>query len=74
MKVYVCSLEAAARNGLIGCDCGHPSNNHFSFGDRPCAHCDCKAYTEIGWRGGSIIELSAEALKDAALKEALKKK
>ena len=57
MKVYVCDLEVAVRNGLIGCACGHPRNNHFSHGKSPCAHCKCESYDEVGWRGGVIIDL-----------------
>jgi hypothetical protein len=37
--------------GIVRCTCGHPINNHFDFSSngfkRPCAHCTCKAYTQI---------------------------
>lgn len=33
--------------GLITCKCGHPDNNHFEWGTRPCAHCKCSKYRQV---------------------------
>jgi len=40
--------------GLLTCSCGHPENNHFDFNGHPCAHCDCKSYSERGRRGTTL--------------------
>ena len=36
---------------LIICECGHRHNNHFEWGKRSCAHCDCKQYQPKARRG-----------------------
>lgn len=51
------SRQRAIELGLLICDCGHRSNNHFQHGKRPCAHCICKVYCERGITGVKIIEL-----------------
>lgn len=32
--------------GIVWCSCGHRPNNHFQWGKKSCAHCDCKKYTQ----------------------------
>ncbi|MHA2280191.1 MAG: hypothetical protein ACXAC5_04885 [Promethearchaeota archaeon] len=43
--------EEALSLGLLVCKCGHPPNNHFSFDNKPCAHCKCVEYKEIARKG-----------------------
>lgn len=45
-KSATITLEQARRKGMAHCECGHPHNNHFSHGTRPCAHCECKELRE----------------------------
>lgn len=36
--------------GLVLCnnaDCGHPPNNHFDHGKKPCGQCGCKAFNRV---------------------------
>lgn len=47
--------ERALEFGLLTCKCGHPSNNHFEWGARPCAHCACTLFTERGKPGVDIV-------------------
>ena len=49
--VLVLSIKEAIEFGLILCSCGHPPNNHFEHGTRPCAHCSCKEYEMTARRG-----------------------
>ena len=47
MKKYLIEVTEGEleKHGLIKCQCGHASNNHFINDDnKPCAHCDCKGY------------------------------
>ena len=45
----------ANKLGLLICKCGWPENNHFDFGNRPCAHSTaCRGYEEIARRGRLI--------------------
>lgn len=49
--------EQAMALGLLTCTCGHPENNHFEGSNRPCAHCDCKKYTEVARKSaGKLIK------------------
>ena len=54
ITIQMTRAQALAIN-IIHCECGHPPNNHFGHGDRPCAHCDC---TELRERVsvGKIVE------------------
>lgn len=36
--------------------CGHPPNNHFDHGDKPCAHCNCTSYREGLRQGLTLVE------------------
>lgn len=56
-KVVVLRMTrlSALRAGLLFCTCGHPENNHFSFNNNPCAHCDCRSYTEHARRDMELI-------------------
>lgn len=37
----------AEKLGIVRCKCGHPPNNHFDHGKRPCAFCrDCCQYDQ----------------------------
>jgi len=38
--------KQAVQWGVIHCECGHPPNNHFTHGDRSCAHCECAELRE----------------------------
>ncbi len=53
------------RCGLIRCECGHLSNNHFKFeeDDNPCAHCDCKGY-KPKILIGKLYKTKGEVIKD----------
>ncbi len=46
--------KIALELGLLTCTCGHPENNHFDWKLEPCAHCECKEYTEIP-RAGKLV-------------------
>ncbi len=37
----------AEQLGVVRCQCGHPSNNHFDFETKPCAHCKCQGYRQV---------------------------
>lgn len=53
------SRQRALELGLITCECGHPSNNHFDYKGL-CARCgssNCPKYRERGIHGVEIIEL-----------------
>jgi hypothetical protein len=50
------SIEDALKYGLILCSCGHPPNNHFDHGTKPCAFCDCASY-EMTARRGQLVEV-----------------
>lgn len=47
--------QQAYEHGLLICTCGHPVNNHFDWGDRSCANCDCKKYVEKA-RTGTLVK------------------
>ncbi len=49
--------ERALSLGLLTCKCGHPDNNHFAWGSRPCAHCKCKSLRETAKSGITVAGL-----------------
>lgn len=49
------SRQRALELGLLTCECGHPSNNHFSWGAQTCAHCKCTGYREKGRAGTELV-------------------
>ncbi len=53
VTITMTRANALALN-LIACGCGHPPNNHFDHGDRPCARCQCRRYEECARRGTLI--------------------
>lgn len=44
--VFTMPRSSALSLGLLICLCKHRENNHFDFDKNPCAHCECKEYTE----------------------------
>lgn len=56
MKYYHFRMtkEQAMALGLLTCTCGHPENNHFEHGKRPCAHCECEKYIEVARESAGI--------------------
>jgi len=43
---FVMTRAQAQALGILKCACGHPENNHFNYGVRPCAHCNCNEFRE----------------------------
>jgi hypothetical protein len=52
----VLSMTDALELDLVWCKCGHRPNNHFEWGKRPCAHCNCKQFRMELSRGELIKE------------------
>lgn len=51
----VMTRDEAKSLGLLTCACGHPENNHFDHGKKPCAHCPCGKYDERS-RVGHVVK------------------
>ena len=49
--------------GLLRCQCGHPSNNHFTHGDSACAFCESKSLNE-SVVVGNVVALSSRGSHD----------
>lgn len=47
MPLFRASYKRLEELGLVFCTCGHPPNNHFSWGQRSCAHCPCKKFKRV---------------------------
>ena len=45
LKKYGWHLSSCPANNSDVCTCHHLSNQHFSHGERSCAHCNCKKFT-----------------------------
>lgn len=54
---FTMTKRRARELGLIFCTCGHPQNNHFSWGKKTCARCDCKGLDETLSRQNVKVEM-----------------
>ena len=50
--------KRAQELGLLTCTCGHPENNHFEHGVRPCAHCPCPKFEQVGIKGVEVGDVA----------------